>query len=121
MTVTAGTRLGVYEVTTLIGTGGMGELYRARDTELHRDVYVRAFPGPGSQWQYRAPVALYPRWRHDGKELYYMAPDARLMAVSIVAGKELLQPGSPTPLFQARNSLAADPVRGTMSRTLADS
>ncbi len=36
--LSAGTRLGPYEVTALIGSGGMGEVYRARDTELNRDV-----------------------------------------------------------------------------------
>jgi len=33
----AGVRLGVYEVTALIGEGGMGQVYRARDTTLNRD------------------------------------------------------------------------------------
>jgi len=38
MSISPGTRLGVYEVLTLIGAGGMGEVYRARDTRLNRDV-----------------------------------------------------------------------------------
>ena len=36
-----GTRLGAYEVLTLIGAGGMGEVYRARDTKLGRDVAIK--------------------------------------------------------------------------------
>ena len=36
--LTAGARLGVYEIAALIGAGGMGEVYRARDTKLERDV-----------------------------------------------------------------------------------
>ncbi len=38
MSLTSGTRLGAYEVIGLIGQGGMGEVYRARDTKLNRDV-----------------------------------------------------------------------------------
>ena len=39
-----GTRLGPYEVTNLLGVGGMGEIYRARDTRLDRDVAVKVLP-----------------------------------------------------------------------------
>ncbi|MBI4478702.1 MAG: hypothetical protein HY651_01655, partial [Acidobacteria bacterium] len=38
MVLTAGTKLGQYEIRELIGKGGMGEVYRARDTKLERDV-----------------------------------------------------------------------------------
>ena len=44
MTLQAGTRLGPYEVIAPIGAGGMGEVYRARDTKLHRDVAIKVLP-----------------------------------------------------------------------------
>jgi serine/threonine protein kinase len=44
MTLSLGTRIGVYEVTARIGEGGMGEVYRARDTRLSRDVALKVLP-----------------------------------------------------------------------------
>jgi serine/threonine protein kinase len=39
-----GTRLGPYEIVSGLGAGGMGEVYRARDTKLHRDVAIKVLP-----------------------------------------------------------------------------
>ena len=44
MTLTSGTRLGPYEIVAPIGAGGMGEVYRARDTRLNRSVAVKVLP-----------------------------------------------------------------------------
>ncbi len=41
MAVSAGTKFGPYEIVALVGTGGMGEVYRARDSRLHRDVAIK--------------------------------------------------------------------------------
>jgi hypothetical protein len=56
MALSSGTKLGPYEIIAPIGAGGMGEVYRARDT------------------------------REDGKELFYLSAEGEMMAVAVTAG-----------------------------------
>ena len=63
--LSAGTRFGHYEVQRAIGAGGMGEVYRARDTELDRLVALKVLPDVLSiiQSASRASSAKPGRWR----------------------------------------------------------
>src|ERR1700724_361953 len=45
MALTPGTRLGQYVIRSLVGAGGMGEVYRAHDTQLNREVAIKVLPG----------------------------------------------------------------------------
>src|ERR1700675_4517270 len=44
MALTSGTKLGPYEIVSPLGAGGMGEVYRARDTRLERDIAIKVLP-----------------------------------------------------------------------------
>jgi hypothetical protein len=50
-----------------------------------------------------------PRWRRDGGELYYLAPDKRLMAVSVAQSGARLETGSPRALFTLSTTTAYEP------------
>lgn len=65
------------------------------------EIYVRPFPGPGGQWQISTLGGTSPRWRSDGRELYFLAPDNKLMAAAAAAQSGTFVPGTPEVLFQA--------------------
>jgi serine/threonine protein kinase/Tol biopolymer transport system component len=66
------------------------------------ETYIRGFPEAGAQWRISTAGGMQPRWRHDGKELFYVAPDSTLMAVPIRVAPNVhnLDLGVPVPLFQ---------------------
>jgi Tol biopolymer transport system component len=66
------------------------------------EIYVRPFPGPGGQALVSAGGGISPRWSPDGNELYYIAPDATLMAAPIAVQGSTLEPGTPVSLFRSR-------------------
>ena len=65
------------------------------------EIYVQLFPGPGGKTQISTNGGRSPRWRRDGKELFYVGEDDRLMAVPITfaSNGQTLEPGTPVPLF----------------------
>jgi WD40 repeat protein len=69
------------------------------------EVYLQPFPGPGAEVQVSTAGGSAARWRRDGREIFYVGPDGRLMAVPIqpaVTGSTL-ELAAPVPLFQARS------------------
>jgi DNA-binding winged helix-turn-helix (wHTH) protein/Tol biopolymer transport system component len=64
------------------------------------EVYVTAFPEPAERWPISTGGGSDPQWRRDGRELYYIAADGTLMAVSTETGTTF-DAGTPEPLFRA--------------------
>ena len=64
------------------------------------EIYVRPFPRSGGKWQISTQGGVQTAWRSDGKELYYVAPDRKIMAVEVKPGN-LFSAGLPVPLFEA--------------------
>jgi Tol biopolymer transport system component len=69
------------------------------------EVYVAAFPGPGVKRQISTDGGQLPRWRSDGKELFYLAPDNTLMSATIRSTESTFEVTSIYPLFRTRRKL----------------
>jgi hypothetical protein len=74
--------------------------YRSNETG-HDEVFVQNFPWTGAKYQVSLTGGDEPRWRRDGRELFFLAPDGRLMSVE-VEQNPALRFGPPKPLFQTR-------------------
>jgi len=61
-------------------------------------VYLQSFPSPTLQAQVSTGGGTQPRWRPDGRELFYLAPDGKIMAVSM-RGNATLETDAPRPMF----------------------
>jgi serine/threonine protein kinase len=99
MTLSAGVQLGTYEILSPIGAGGMGEVYRARDTRLDRDVALKILPESLS----RDPERVL-RFEREAKLLasldhpniasihgFEEADDKRFLVLELVEGETLAQ------------------------------
>jgi eukaryotic-like serine/threonine-protein kinase len=62
------------------------------------EIYIRPFPGPGGKWQVSTAGGTRPRWREDGKELFFVEP-GRLMSAQVSLGVATVQVGAVQSLF----------------------
>lgn len=68
------------------------------------EVYAQAFPTAGAKWQLSTRGGSQPRWRHDGRELFYIDVDGKLMSVPLAptAPGQAFEAAAATELFQTR-------------------
>jgi hypothetical protein len=66
------------------------------------EVVVKPFPDGGGKWQVSTSGGVAPRWRADGRELYFLARDAAMMAVPVTAAGTSFEAGAPVALFPTR-------------------
>src|SRR5271156_5342948 len=104
MALAAGTRLGPYEILAPIGAGGMGEVYRARDTKLGRDVAIKVLPAtlaqdPERLARFKREAKVLASLNHPNIAQIYGVED-RALVMELVAGES---PKGPLPLDTAFN------------------
>jgi hypothetical protein len=71
----------------------------ASDESGNWEIYVTTFPGAAGKWQISRGGGTEPRWRGDGREIFYLGPTGVLTAVP-VGTEGTFSTGAPTPLFQ---------------------
>jgi len=83
----------------------------------HTEIVIQPFPGPGGKHQISTGGGTQVRWRPDGRELFYVSADGRLMSVPIRLSPDgkSADPGAPVPLFVARNAVAPGLYRQSYS------
>ena len=104
MVLTAGSKLGVYEILSPIGAGGMGEVYRARDTQLDRDVAIKVLPealaqDPERLARFKREAKLLASLNHPHIAQIYSVEE-RALIMELVEGENL---AGPLPLETALN------------------
>ena len=80
---------------------GRWVVYRSDESGV-AEIYVTSFPGPGGKWQVSNGGGNYPRWRSDGTEIFYLAPDNVLMVVAVDGRSPSFEVGPVKQLFQTR-------------------
>ena len=74
------------------------------------EIYVRPFPTGNTQWKVSLAGGMQPEWRRDGRELFYLAADGKMMAVPVSIDGEF-QPGVPHALFDVEVPEATAPYQ----------
>jgi len=131
MPIVSGTRLGPYEILAPIGAGGMGEVFRARDTKLGRDVAIKVLPvaaavDPERLARFDREAKALAALNHPNIAQIY-AIEGNALVMELVEGEELITKEKPGPLpleraldyaRQIAEALAAAHEKGIIHRDL---
>jgi hypothetical protein len=71
------------------------------------EVFVSPFPANGQRWRVSADGGTQARWRRDGKEIFYVAPNRMLMAVPITVSDDGVAANEYMPLFELQHPYGA--------------
>ncbi|HEY3132270.1 MAG TPA: protein kinase [Acidobacteriota bacterium] len=120
MSLTTGTRLGTYEILSLLGIGGMGEVYRARDTKLHREVAIKVLPDafttdPERLVRFEREARLLASLNHPNIAGIYGLEESdgtRFLVLELVPGETLAEAIRGTATEKERAARAAEEVSG---------
>lgn len=78
------------------------------DESGKKEIYVQSFPASGAKWQISVSGGSQPRWRRDGKELFFLAGDRKVTSVEVNTDAPAFTHGIPIPLFETRISKGED-------------
>src|SRR5262249_21986529 len=96
-----------------VAADGRWIAYNAVGDSGRVEVYVDGFPTPGKKRQVSTAGGYAPRWRRDGREIFYLSPTHRLMAVRVTVTSDALEPDAPVPLFEANVAGGSAPSGGS--------
>src|SRR5437764_7485509 len=99
MPITIGSKLGSHEITALLGRGGMGEVYRARDTKLKREVAIKILPDefsrdPDRVSRFQREAEVLASLNHQNVAAIYDLQEAdgsRFLVLELVEGETLAE------------------------------
>jgi serine/threonine protein kinase len=88
------------ETNARLSPNGLWLAYQS-DESKRTEIYAVGFPKPVGKWQISSGGGTMPAWSRDGRELYFLSAERKMMAVGIGAGTKF-EPGVPKPLFETR-------------------
>jgi Tol biopolymer transport system component len=87
------------ESSPALSASGKWMAYQSNESGRN-EIYITAFPGGGAKWQVSTNGGIAPKWRRDGKEMFFLDGADNLMAVDFSSGGTVPKLGTPNTLFQ---------------------